>query len=311
MTMVRRIVSLRAAVAGGVLFLALAPLPSAAWAAYESGQPPDAERAGDQAAIRQRTEEFIKAFCRGDAREVAGFWTDRGEYVRGDDLTIRGRENIEKSYAESLKPREATEIELQSESVRFLANDTAFHEGTFLMKRPNPAERTRSRFVILYVRVNNRWHFGLLREWPESTSLQDLAWLVGTWSSNSEGVEARAVFEWTENRKFLRGNFTIKQDNQEVSGFQVLGIDPATGSIKAWTFGGDGDLGEAVWTRTEKGWSAKTTGVTSEGEKVTGTTMITPHNEDSFTWQTTKRTVDGEDQPDVGPVKVARARAGK
>lgn len=309
--MVRQVVNLRVAMAGGVLVLALASASPASRAAQERSQARDAERAGDQAAIRQRTEEFLRAFSKGDAREVAGFWTDRGEYLRGDDLTIRGRANIEKAYTEYLKKREPATVELQSESVRFLADDTALHEGTFLVKRPHPAERARSRFTILYVRVNRRWHFGLLREWPEGTSLQELAWLVGAWSSTSDGVEARAVFEWTENKKFLRGDFTMKQEDRAVSGFQILAHDPATGSIKAWTFGGDGDLGEAVWTRTEKGWSAKTTGVTSEGETVTATTLITPIDEDSFTWQSVERTVGGEKLPDVGPVKVVRARAGK
>jgi uncharacterized protein (TIGR02246 family) len=307
MTMVRRVVNLRAAVAGGFLVLALAPAPPAVRAAQESGQARDA----DQAAIVRRTQEFLRAVSRGEARDLAAFWTERGEYVRGDDLTIRGRENIEKAYAASLKEREPAAVELQSESVRFLADDAALQEGTFLVKRPNAAERARSRFVILYVRVNSRWHIGLLREWPEGPSLQELAWLVGAWSSTSDGAEVRAVFEWTENRKFLRGNFTMKQEDRAVSGFQVLALDPATGSIKAWTFGGDGELGEAVWTRTEKGWSVKTTGVTSEGETVAATTLITPMGDDSFTWQSVERTVDGEKQPDVGPVKVVRARAGK
>jgi uncharacterized protein (TIGR02246 family) len=311
MTMVRRVVNLRAAVAGGFLVLALAPAPPAARAAQERGQARDAERAGDQAAILRRTQEFLRAVSRGEARDLAAFWTDRGEYARGDDLTIRGRENIEKAYAASLKERESAEVELQSESVRFLADDTALQEGTFLAKRPSAPERARSRFVILYVRVNSQWQIGLLREWPEGPSLQDLAWLVGAWSSTSDGVDVRAAFEWTENRKFLRGNFTMKQEDRAVSGFQILALDPATGSIKAWTFGGDGDLGEAVWTRTEKGWSVKTTGVTSEGDPVIATTLITPIDEDSFTWQSVERTVDGEKQPDVGPVKVVRARAGR
>jgi uncharacterized protein (TIGR02246 family) len=310
MTMVRQVVNLRAAVVGGALVLALAPAPPAARAAQQSRQAQGAERASDQAAILRRTQEFLRAVSRGEARDLAAFWTDQGEYIRGD-LTIRGRENIEKAYAESLKQREPAEIELQSESVRFLADDTAIQEGTFLVKRPSAAERVRSRFVILYVRVSSQWHIGLLRESPEGPSLQDLAWLVGTWSSASDGADVRAVFEWTENRKFLRGNFTMKQDDRAVSGFQVLALDPATGSIKAWTFGGDGDLGEAVWTRTEKGWSVKTTGVTSEGEPVMATTLITPIDADSFTWQSVDRTVDGEKQPDVGPVKVVRARAGK
>jgi uncharacterized protein (TIGR02246 family) len=310
MTMIRPVVSLRAAVAGGLLLFALAPALPAPRAAQDNGQARNADRAGDQAAIRQRTEEFLRAVARGEAREVAGFWTDRGEYLRADDLTIRGRDNIEKAYAESLMKRERADVELQGDSVRLLADDTAFHEGTFLVKRPNAAESARSRFTILYVRANSQWHIGLLREWPEGPSLQDLAWLVGAWSSTSDGVEVRAMFEWTENRKFLRGNFTIKQDDGTVSGFQILARDPATGSIKAWTFGGDGDLGEAVWTRTDKGWSAKSTGVTSEGDTVTSTTLITPDG-DSFTWQSVERTVDGDKQPDVGPVKVVRTQAGK
>jgi uncharacterized protein (TIGR02246 family) len=311
MTMVRRVVNLRAAVVGGCLVLALAPALPAQRATQERGQARDAERAGDQAAIQRRTQEFLRAVSRADARALAAFWTDQGEYARGDDLTIRGRENIEKAYAESLKQREPAEVELQNDSVRFLADDTALQEGRFLVKPSNSAERPRSRFVILYIRVNSQWQIGLLREWPEGPSLQELAWLVGTWSSASDGGDARAVFEWTENRKFLRGNFTMKQEDRAVSGFQILALDPATGSIKAWTFGGDGDLGEAVWTRTEKGWSVKTTGVTSEGEPVISTTLITRIDEDSFTWQSVDRTVDGEKQPDVGPVKVVRARAGK
>jgi uncharacterized protein (TIGR02246 family) len=308
--MVRRDVNLRTAVVGGFLVLALAPAPPAARAAQERGQARGAERAGDQAAILRRTQEFLRAFSRGEARDLAAFWTDQGEYVR-DDLTIRGRENIEKAYAESLKQREPAEVDLQSESLRFLSDDTAILEGTFLVKRPSAAERARSRFVILYVRVSSQWQIGLLRELPEGPSLQDLAWLVGAWSSASDGDNVRAVFEWTENQKFLRGNFTMKQEDRAVSGFQILALDPATRSIKAWTFGGDGDLGEAVWTRTEKGWSVKTTGVTSDGETVIATTLITPIDEGSFTWQSVQRTVDGEKQPDVGPVKVVRARAGK
>ena len=68
----------------------------AARAAQEGGQARDAEPAGDQADIQRRTEELIRAFSRGDARELAGFWTDRGEYLHGDDLTIRGRETSRK-----------------------------------------------------------------------------------------------------------------------------------------------------------------------------------------------------------------------
>jgi hypothetical protein len=60
-------VNLRAAVVGGFLVLALAPALPAARAAQERGQARDAERAGDQAAILRRTQEFLRAVSRGEA----------------------------------------------------------------------------------------------------------------------------------------------------------------------------------------------------------------------------------------------------
>ena len=141
------------------------------------GQP---ERAKDRAALRKRTEELLKAAARADAKALAGFWTETGEYVRGDDLTIRGRANIEKAYAERFKAKKPDSVELHGESARFLSDDTAILEGTFLVKRPNPAEETRSRFSALFVRVKGQWYLGLLREWAEGPSVQELAWLVGT-----------------------------------------------------------------------------------------------------------------------------------
>lgn len=281
------------------------PAPAAA---QEKGRAEDADRKEDQAAVRKRTGEFIKALAGGDAKEIAAFWTSSGEYMRGDDLTIRGRSAIEKAYAEHLKKRPPGTVELLSDSVRFLADDTAVEEGTFLVKRPNPAEQTRSRFTVLYVRVKGQWHFALLREFVQGPSLQELAWLVGAWSFKSEHGDARAVYEWTENKKFLRCNFTISVEGRKATGFQVLALGPATDSIKSWTFESDGGLAEAVWARTEKGWTAKATGVTAEGEKVTATIRLTPTDEDSFTYEAVDRTIDGEKLPDVGPVKVTREK---
>jgi uncharacterized protein (TIGR02246 family) len=306
--MIRRLRESWSVVAGGVLLLAVFVLQPHATppAARGADQPREPDRADDQAAVRKRTEAFLEALPRGDAKEVAAFWTATGEYMHGEGLTIRGRSDIEKAYAEDLKSKKPGTIELQSESIRFLSDDTAIQEGTFLVKRPNPADETRSRFSALYVREKGQWSFALLREWSEGPSLQELAWLVGTWASKSDGAEVRTTFEWTEDKTFLRGRFSVKRESHTVTGFQVLALDPATSSIKSWTFEGDGGLGEAVWTRTDKGWSAKTTGVTAEGEKVTATTTLTPTDENSFTWKSTGRLIGGEKAPDVGPVKVVR-----
>ena len=297
--------------AGGGLLHRSAAQDKAPPAARGDDSPAQPERAEDRAALRKRTEEILKAADKADAKALAGFWTETGEYVRGDDLTIRGRANIEKAYAEHFKAKKAGSVELQAESARFLSDDTAIQEGTFVVKRPNPAEETRSRFSALFVRQKGQWYLGLLREWAEGPSLQELAWLVGSWTSRTGDAEVKAVFEWTEDKSFLRGRFSMKHEGHTAAGFQVLALDPATKALRSWTFQAGGGLGEAAWTRTDKGWTAKTTGVTPDGESVTATTELTPIDANSFTWKSVDRTVGGEKVPDVGPVKVVREGPGK
>jgi uncharacterized protein (TIGR02246 family) len=277
--------------------------PTPARAGEQAAKP---ERAEDRAALRKRTEEILKAADKADAKQLAAFWTETGEYVRGDDLTIRGRANIEKAYAERFKAKKPATVELHGDTVRFLSEDTAIQEGTFLVKRPNPADESRSRFSALFVREKGQWYLGLLREWAEGPSIQELAWLVGSWTSRSEGAEMKVVFEWTEDRTFLRSRFTMKHEGRTSTGFQILALDPATKGLRSWTFEAGGGLGEAAWVRTEKGWIAKAAAVTGDGDKVTATTELTPIDANSFTWRSLDRTVGGEKLPDLGPFKVVR-----
>jgi uncharacterized protein (TIGR02246 family) len=269
------------------------------------------DRTGDQAAVRARAQEFLKALTKGDAKELAAFWTATGEYARGADLTIRGQSNIEKAYAEHLKKKQLGTVTIEGESIRFLSDDAAVMDGVFVVRRPNPAESTRNHFSALFVRSKGQWYYGLLRESPETASLQDLAWLVGTWTFGSEGAEARMVVEWTESKMYLLCRTSSKQDYKTVDATQILAVHPATHAIQSWTFEADGSLGEAVWSRTDKGWTAKVTSYAADGDKVTATTMLLPIDENTFTFLSTDRIVDGEKAADIGPIKVTRHSAGK
>jgi uncharacterized protein (TIGR02246 family) len=297
--MSRRIPTLCAAV-GATLLLGLALPPV-------RGYDEEPDRAADQQAVRVRTQEFLKALANGDAKELAAFWTTTGEYVRGADLTIRGRVNIEKAYAEHPKKKQPGTVTVEGESIRFLSDDTAVQEGVFVVKRPNPAETTRSKFSALFVRSGGKWYYALLRESPEAPSLQELAWMVGSWTYTSDGAETRMVVEWTEGNRYLLCRTTRKQDGENTTATQILAVHPAKGVIQSWTFESDGSLGEAVWSRNDKGWTAKVSSVTADGDKATATTLLTPIDENTFTFQSTERTVDGEKASDVGPIKVTRA----
>src|SRR5262249_5015169 len=153
----------------------------------------------------------------GDARAVASFWTDEGEYVDQDSGPIHGREALEKAYASFFKAREEVKTEAKTEKIRFLGKDTAVEEGTFTVRaRGGPADSRR--YSTLYVRQDGRWLIAMLKEWgdeeTDTPSLQDLAWLIGSWQSDSGDAEARTTYEWAENKKFIRGRYTIRPRKQ-------------------------------------------------------------------------------------------------
>lgn len=73
-------------------------------AAEGTDQPRDKAAASrEAAAVRKTAEQFNEAFNRGDAKAVAAFWTKDGEYVGPDGEAVRGRQALEKAYADFLK----------------------------------------------------------------------------------------------------------------------------------------------------------------------------------------------------------------
>src|SRR5262245_41069489 len=76
--------------------------------AHDKGSPAAGQRESqpdspEMAAVRKLAEKFMEAFNRGDARALASFWTDDGEYIDPDGDTIRGRAAIEKDYVAFFK----------------------------------------------------------------------------------------------------------------------------------------------------------------------------------------------------------------
>jgi uncharacterized protein (TIGR02246 family) len=274
-------------------------------------------RQADEAAIREASQALARAFEKGDSRAVAEFWTEEGEYVDEGGDPVHGRAALEKAYAGLFDKRPELKVESTTQTIRFVGADTAVEEGTFTV-RAKDAPADSSRYSSLYVREGGRWRIALLREWgDESTDrpkLKDLAWLIGTWESEGEGLKSRVTYEWSETRAFIRSRFVLAPKGAEspaIAGTQVIGVDPAEDLIRAWTFDPDGGFGEATWAWDGARWAIDSDGTLADGSRTTALNFLTPAGEDTFTWRSVRRTLDGEDEPDLGPVKVTRVRGGK
>ena len=277
------------------------------------------DRPVDEAAVREASQAFARAFEAGDPKAVAASWTEEGEYADEGLEPVRGRAAVERAYAAFFAKRPGLKVESNTQSVRFLGADTALEEGTFTV-RTKDSPSASSRFSSLYVRQGGRWLIALLKEWPDAgasrPSLDDLAWLVGTWESDGPDLKARVTYEWSETKAFLRSKFSFTPKAggatpPPTSGHQILAVDRAEGALRAWTFEPDGGFGEATWTHEGDRWEIESAGTLADGTRTTALNFLTPSGKDAFTWRSVRRTLDGKDAPDVGPVKAVRVAEGK
>ncbi len=264
-------------------------------------------RADDREALQARLKSFIKAFESGDAQAVANHWTEEGEYIAADTTIIRGRDAIEKAYSQLFGESKGFEVEVEMESLRFIGQNTALEEGYMKVFKGKDQEPSESKYSVLHVRENGQWLMAVVREWPrDEYSLRDLQWLVGEWKAQREGIEVHTSYKWIQEKSFLKAQFSIKDKDRTHSGFQIIGKDPSTGYLRSWTFEQDGGLGEARWVRDEKKWVLDAAGITSDGSILTATNILVRIDNDSFTWQSINRTLDGEELPDIAPIRVTR-----
>ena len=269
-------------------------------------------RSADEAAVREASQAFARAFQAGEAQAVADAWTEEGEYADEGSEPVRGRAAVREAYSRFFASRPELKVESRTNSVRFVGQDAALEEGTFTVK-PKAGTPVASRFSTLYVRQGGRWLIALLREWPDAgpprPTLEDLAWLVGTWESDGTGPKVRVTFEWADNKAFLRGRFWITPEG--APGTQILAVDRSDSVLRAWTFDADGGFGEATWARDGDRWAIHSGGTVASGGRASALNFLTPEGPDAFNWRSVRRTLDDKDLPDLGPIRVHRVASPK
>ena len=142
---------------------------------------------------------------------------------------------------------------------------------------------------------------------PSSSPLNDLGWLVGEWSDPSGDRAISTTVSWTKNKSFLSYSFKVSvPGTDDLEGTQVIGWDPAAGTIRSWMFDSDGGFGEGTWSKKDNRWTVKFKQVLPDGRKASATNIYTIVDKNTITWQSIGRQVDGQFLSNIGPVKVIR-----
>ena len=277
---------------------------------YMTADDSPAARSAD-AELRAQAADFCKAFNQGDAVAAAAFYSERSEYTSDAGISLRGRSEIEKAYAEHFKANPGDTIVIEIDSIRYPSPSMAIEEGTIETRRAISAALPNStRYRAIHVRENGKWLTALTSEWGAGLDkLTDLNWLIGSWSASVKNRETLISFEWNDRKNVILSKYTIKENGKVVaSGTQRIHADARTGGISAMSFDDTGEHGLATWYRDGNRWISETSGVSPSGTSSEAVNMITRLSDSTLLWRTVNRVVNGEPVPDSLPVKLTRTK---
>jgi len=147
---------------------------------------------------------------------------------------------------------------------------------------------------------------------PETSrrdQLDQLDWLIGSWTNKTDAAVVNSNFEWDRDKNFIIQHFSMKTDDEpELSGQQIITWDTSENKIRSWVFDSDGGFGQSVWSRQGNSWYAQTVYTLPDGRKASATHIYTRVDNDSYTFASQGRDVDGRMLPDIGPFNAVRER---
>jgi uncharacterized protein (TIGR02246 family) len=269
----------------------------------------------EENAIRAAVESYVAAYNRGDAKAVASHWSESGDWISPSGERFRGRQAIQKEMESLFAENKGVKIEVINPSVRLVSPDVATEEGTVRVIRPEEPPRDAT-YLAIHVKKDGQWKLNSVRETDvpnvpvTSSRLQELAWLVGQWGDEGPDAEIAANVTWTKNKAFLTYAFKASAPGMDdLEGTQVIGWDPAAGTIRSWMFDSDGGFGEGIWSEKGNSWIVKFSQVLPDGRKASATNIYTLVDANTFTWKSIGRKVGEDFLPNVEEVKIVRKTA--
>jgi hypothetical protein len=87
---------------------------------------------------------------------------------------------------------------------------------------------------------------------------------------------------------------------------QVIAWDPANETIRSWTFDSNGGFGEDNWTQSGNRYTIRARYTLPDGGIASALNIFTFVDDNTCTWRSVSREIDGELQPDTEEVVLVR-----
>jgi len=242
-----------------------------------------ADGAANKAEIENSINSYVAAFNARDSESLAAHWSPEAVYTNpatGDQVV--GREAIKKEFDALLLENKEDRLVVDVESIQFVSPNVAVEHGVATVIGPEEDLEITS-YTAVHVKRNGEWLLDRVSEAEETEppshyeQLKDLEWLIGTWLDASENDLIETTCQWARNDNFIIRSFKVSvQDRIDMSGIQVIGWDPAAGSIRSWAFDSNGGFAEGTWTKKNDRWFVESNALLPDGQKGSSDACDTP-----------------------------------
>lgn len=271
-------------------------------------------RQKDREAIIDSVGTYVDAFNARDVEALGSHWSKSGEWIdRETGNRVAGREAIRQQFADSFKTDERSRISVHVDSIRFVTRQVAIEEGVATIVGADGPEQ--SNYSAIHVLADDGWKIDSIREsslpMPEpavnAEQLQQLQWLVGDWVDGDAVSAIETSCQWAKNKSFLTRKFRVTSgDEVRMEGMQIIAWDPNAKTIRSWMFDSDGGFGEGIWKAQQGSWTVRFSQALPTGGTASSVNVYSHIQDDSFTFESIDRKVDGEAIDDVAPVQIVR-----
>ncbi len=270
----------------------------------------------DEAEVRDAITAYVVAFNAEDADAIASMWSENASHVdRTAFEQTEGRDAIMADINEVFAGDVSVKLSGSVEAVRMVTPSVASVQGEINVTVGDEIATT-DRYSAILIKQDGRWVIDSMEESPvvapesSAAALSQLDWLIGSWKDAGGKTPVQSVVQPSIGGAFLVRTFRSTTDQgDELVSTQIIGWDAAKSQIRSWTFDGDGSHGEGTWTNVGKNWLVKSSQTLADGRMASGTYVIRPTADDSFTVQLIGHQVDGEMMPSSEVVTVVNTDA--
>ncbi len=264
--------------------------------------------------IKKSLEALSEAFNQQDINEFSSFWSQDAYYINlSTEESVVGNDNIANYFNKEFVIEGKGYLTMRLSNISFPSKDVAQARGVAEIEQLDIHKKIA--FDSQFVNEGGKWVIQIfsVNELKSPIShfdqLKALDWLTGNWADDDENIDVTYQFEWDKDKNFLTQHFILSiLGYEELRGMQIIGWDPEENMIRSWIFDSDGGFGQSVWYEEDNSWYANVTFTMPKGGRATATHVVTKIDDNTFTFASVARDVNGILLPNIGPFKVIRKK---